>query len=90
MLPSISIDDDVLRHCSLVAFAEVLDYFKGIEHFSGTAVGLRLQKFWIISVESNVLMAWEQRFGRLDSTKLALEQRCGCPDDAKLLLEQRL
>ena len=55
MLPSISIDDGVLRHCSLVAFAEVLDYFKGIERFSGTAVGLRLQKFWIISVESNVV-----------------------------------
>ena len=27
VLPSISIDDDSYRHCSLVALAEVLDYF---------------------------------------------------------------
>ena len=29
VLPSISIDDGILRHCSLVAFAESSDYFNG-------------------------------------------------------------
>ena len=50
-------------HCSLVAFAEVLDWFGGIEHYLGTAVGSQLQKFWIIAAESNVSMA--RHFGSL-------------------------
>ena len=61
VLPSISIDDGVFRHCSLVAFAEGLDYFNGPEWskmaFARPAVWLHLQKFWIILVQRDVLMA---------------------------------
>ena len=71
------VDNGILRHCSLVAFAEVLDQLSGIECHSGTAVGLHLQKFWINLIESNVVMALESHFGRPDSVKLALERRFG-------------
>ena len=57
VLPSISIDDGVFRHCSLVAFAEVLDNFSFTEGFVGTAVWWHLQKFWNSSVESNAIQA---------------------------------
>ena len=49
VLPSISIDDGVFRHCSLVAFAEGLDHLNGPEWskmaFARPAVWLHLQKF---------------------------------------------
>ena len=89
MLPSISIDDGVFRHCSLVAFAEVLDQFSGIECYSGIAVGLHLQKFWISLAELNVMLALERCFERPDGVKLALERRFGKPGGAKLALERR-
>ena len=51
VLPSISIDDGILRHCSLVAFAESSDYFNGhgwaTMASACTAIWLHLQKFWI-------------------------------------------
>ena len=37
----------------------------GIERFTGIAVGLRLQKFWIILIELSVSMALERHFGSL-------------------------
>ena len=89
MLPSISIDDDVSRHCSLVAFAEVLDQFNGIGNYSGTAVGMHLQKFWINFFESSVMMSTERHFGRPDGVKLALEPHSEQPCGAKLALERR-
>ena len=55
--------------------------------FARAAVLVRLQKFWIISAESNVLMALEWRFGKLDGANLALERRFGRPGGAKLALE---
>mgnify|MGYP003334983803 CR=1 FL=1 len=61
--------------CRLVAFAEVLDQFSGIECYSGTAVGLHLQKLWISLVESSVMIALERRSGQPDGVKLALEWR---------------
>ena len=41
----------------------------------GTAVLLHVQKFWMISAESNDLLALAQRFGWRDGAKLALDQR---------------
>ena len=73
--------------CSFAAFAEVLDQFSGIECYSGTAVGLHLQKFWINLTESNVMMALERRFGRPDSVKLTLERLLEQPCGTKLALE---
>ena len=40
-------------------------HLNGIERFTGIAVGLRLQKFWIILAESSVSMALERHFGSL-------------------------
>ena len=77
VLLSISIDDGVLRHCSLAAFAEALDQFSGIERYSGIAGGFNLQKFRISFVESSVMMALARRFGQPDGAKLALERHCG-------------
>ena len=57
--------------------------------FASAAVWLHLQKFWIISMEPNVLMAVERRFGCSDDAKLALDQHFGRPDSAKLALEWR-
>ena len=54
----------------------------------GTAVLLHVQKFWIISAESNNLLALAQRFERRDGAKLALDRRFGQPDGAKLALDQ--
>ena len=51
VLPSISIDNGILRHCGLVAFAKSSDYFNG--HGWATmasaciAIWLHLQKLWI-------------------------------------------
>ena len=89
MLPSISIDDGVFKYWSSEAFAEVLDQFGGIEHYSGTAVGLHLQKFWISLAESSDMSALEQRFEQPKGVKLALEWRFGQPEGVKLALEQR-
>ena len=75
--------------CSFAAFAKVLDQFSGIECYSGTAVGVHLQKFWIRFAESNVIMTLERHFGRPDGAKLALEQRSEQPCGAKLALERR-
>ena len=63
--------------CALVALAEILDQFNGIEHYPSTAVGLRLQKLWITLAKSRVVTALEERFGRPDGVKLALEWRFG-------------
>ena len=90
VLPSISIDDGVFKHCSSEAFAEVLDQFGGIEHYSGTAVGLHLQKFWISFAEVNVVMTLEWHFGQPESVKVTPEQRLGQPCGAKLAPERRL
>ena len=93
MLPSISIDDVILRHCSLVAFAESSDYFNGPESLTmataSAAVLLHLQKFWISLVESSAMIPLEQRFRQPDGVKLALERRFGQPDGVKLDLERR-
>ena len=89
MLASISIDDGVFKHCSSEAFAEVLDQLGGIEHYSGTAIGLHLQKFWISLAESSVMSALERRFGQPEGVKLALERLFGRPGSAKLALERR-
>ena len=89
MLPSISIDDGVFKHCSSEAFAEVLDQFGGIEHYSGTAIGLHLQKFWISVAESSVMSVLERRFGQPKGVKWALEWRFGQLEGVKLALEQR-
>ena len=51
MLPSISIHDGIFLHCSLVELVEALDCCSGIKGFSGTEVGLHLQKFRITSME---------------------------------------
>ena len=80
VLPSISIDDGVFKHCSSEASAEVLDQFGGIEHYSGTAVGLRLRNLWINLAESSVMSPLERRFGQPKDVKLALEWRCGQPE----------
>ena len=74
----------------MVAFAEVLDQLSGIECYSGTAVGLHLQKFWISFAEVNVMMTLEWHFWRPESVKLALERRLEQPCGAKLPLERRL
>ena len=89
VLPSISIDNGKLRHCSLDALAEVLDCISGNQRFAGIAAGLHLQKFWIILAESNVLMALDRHRGQPEGAKLALERRFGRLDDAKLALERR-
>ena len=83
------VDNGTCMRCSLVALAEVLDQFSGIEHYSSTAVGLHLQKLWITLAESNAMMALGWRFGRPDDVKLALERCFGRPEDAKLTLERR-
>ena len=64
---------------------------------AGTAVLLHVQKFWIISAESNDLLALAQRFEQRDSAKLALDQlalrldrRFGWSGDVKLTLDRRL
>ena len=44
---------------------------------AGTAVLLRVQKFWIISAESNDLLALAKRFEQCDGAKLALDLRFG-------------
>ena len=88
VLPSISIDDGVFKHRSSKAFAEVLDQFGGVEHRSGTAVGLRWQKFWINFAESSVMSALERRLGQPKGVKLALEWHCGQPEGVKLDLER--
>ena len=77
------VDNGTCMRCSLVALAEVLDQFSGIEHYSSTAVGLHLQKLWITLAESSVMTALEWRFGWPDGVKLALERRFGMPDGAK-------
>ena len=77
------------QRCSLVAFAEVLDQFSGIGCYSGTAVGMHLQKFWISFAESSVMMTSERHFGRPDGVKFALERRSQQPCGAKLALERR-
>ena len=82
------VDNGICMRCSLVALAEVLDQFSGIEHYSGTAVGLNLQKLWINLTESSVMMALEWRFGWPDGVELALELRFGRPDSIKLALER--
>ena len=56
---------------------------------AGTAVLLHVQKFWIISAESNDLLALAQRFEQRDGAKLALDRRFGRPGSAKLALDQR-
>ena len=93
MLPSISIDKGILRHCSLVAFAESSDYFNGPEGSTMAsacaAVELHLQKFCIILAESNVSIALKRLDGQPDDAKLALEQHFGRLADAKLALEPR-
>ena len=76
-------------HCSFVAFAEVLDQFRGIECYSGTAVELHLQKFWISFAESSVMITLERHFGQPDGVRLALEPRLEQPGGAKLALERR-
>ena len=70
MLPSISIDDGVFKHCSSEAVADVLDQFGGIEHYSGTAVGLHLQKFWISLVESSSCLPWNGVLGSEQASAL--------------------
>ena len=75
--------------CALVAPAEVLDQFSGIEHYASTAVELHLQKLWITLAKSSVMMALERRFERPDGAKLAQEWRFGRLDGAKLALECR-
>ena len=84
------VDNGICMRCTLVALAEVLDQFSGIERYSSTAVGLHLQKLWTTLARSSVMMALERRFGRPDGVKLALERRVGRSGDAKLALEQRV
>ena len=73
-----------------MALAEVLDQLSGIEYYSGIAVWLHLQKFWISFAEVNVVMTLERHFGRPEGEKLALERRLEQPCGAKLALERRL
>ena len=54
MLPSISIHDGIFLHCSLFELAEAFNCCSGIKGFSGTEVGLHLQKFRITSMEWSV------------------------------------
>ena len=56
---------------------------------AGTAVLLHVQKFWIISAESNDLLALAQRFEWCDGAKLALDRRFGRPDGVKLAVDRR-
>ena len=81
------VDNGICMRCALVASAEVLDQFSGIEHYACIAVGLQLQKLWITLAKSSAMMALERRFGRPDGAKLVLEWRFGRLDDAKLALE---
>ena len=83
------VDNGICVRCALVAPAEVLDQFSGIEHYASTAVELHLQKLWITLAKSSAMMALERRFGRPDGAKLVLEWRFGKLDDAKLALECR-
>ena len=57
------VDTAICRRCSLAALAKVLDQFGGINLFSGIAVGLHLQKFWIISAESTGRQLWNGVLG---------------------------
>ena len=96
VLPSISIDDGVCRHCSFVALAEVLDCLSSTERFDGPETafwkpdGAKLaveQRFWW---PADAKLALELRFERPAGAKLALEQRFWWPADAELALERRL
>ena len=51
MLLSISIHDGIFLHCNLFELAEAFNCCSGIRGFSGTEVGLHLQKFRITSME---------------------------------------
>ena len=82
------VDNGICMRCSLVALAEVLDQFSGIEHYSSTAVGLHLKKLRITLAESSVMMALEWRFGRPDDVKFTLESCFEKPDGARLGLER--
>ena len=73
-----------------MALAEVLDQLSGIEYYSGIAVWLHLQKFWISFAEVNVVMTLERHFGRPEGEQLAFEWRLEQPCGAKLALERRL
>ena len=53
------------------------------------AVMLHLQKFWIVSIESNVWMALERRFEGPHGVKLALERHFEGPNGVKFALERR-
>ena len=93
MLPSISIDDGILRHCSLVAFPESSDYFNGSDWSTlasaRAAIWLHMQKLWITLAESSVSMAIKRLGEQPDDAKLALERRFRRFADAKLTLERR-
>ena len=54
VLPSISIDDGVCRHCSFVALAEVLDCLSSTKRFDGPETA-----FW---KPDGAKLALEQRF----------------------------
>ena len=84
------VDNGICMRCALVASAEVLDQFSGIEHYACIAVGLQLQKLWITLAKSSAMMALEGRVGRPDGAKWVLEWRFGRLDDAKLALECHL
>ena len=81
------VDNGICVRCALVAPADILDQFSGIEHYASTAVELHLQKLWITLAKSSAMMALERRFGRPDGVKLAMKWRFGRLDDAKLALE---
>ena len=83
------VENGICVRCALVAPAETLDQFSGIEHYASTAVELHLQKLWITLAKSSAMMALERRFGRPNPAKLALEWRFGRLEDAKLALECR-
>ena len=83
------VDNGICMRRTLVALAEVLEQFSGIEHYSSTAVVLLLQKLWITLAKSSVMMALERRFGWPKGVKLALERRFGLRGGVKLALEQR-
>ena len=58
-----SIDNAFGWRCSIVKFAKVLDQFNGIGCYSGTAVGMHLQKFWISFAKSSVMTTSERHLG---------------------------
>ena len=53
--------------------------------FSGTAVLLHLQKFWIVSVESSVFTPWNAASG----AKMTLERHLSPSGGVKLALERQ-